>query len=106
MYKWLVNDFTIDALKDLIGYTESVWPSTTDTNFSYRVDETLFSINVVSKNYSGKEFFWKSKYLDSIEVENSREYTYLWKSYIIQKLLKIFRFEMNKWGFSKELDDE
>ncbi|MBL1228289.1 hypothetical protein IW492_03455 [Enterococcus sp. BWB1-3] len=39
-------------------------------------------------------------------MKNSREYIHLWKSYVIQELLKIFKFEMKKLGFFRELDDE
>ncbi|WP_348921637.1 hypothetical protein [Enterococcus rotai] len=114
-YKESVNDFTMDTLRDLIDkdilkVSEQtpieVFSKITDTSFSYRVDETLFSLNIVSERYSRIELFEKLKYLDDIEVENSKEYIHLWKSYVIQELLKIFRFEMNKLGFSRELDDE
>lgn len=114
-YKGLVNGFTLDTLRDLIDkdilkVSEQtpieVFSKVTDTNFSYTLDETLFSLNIVSENYSRKEFFEKLKYLDDIEIENSREYIRLWKSYVIRELVKIFRFEMEKLGFSRELDDE
>ncbi|ENZ7247419.1 hypothetical protein ACG7YK_001350 [Enterococcus hirae] len=115
MYKESAKGFTLDILKDLIDkdilkISEQtpieVFSKITDTNFSYRVDETLFSLNIVSERYNRIEIFEKLKYLDDIEVENSKEYIHLWKSYVIQELLKIFRFEMNKLGFSRELDDE
>lgn len=114
-YKGLINGFTLDTLRDLIDkdilkVSEQtpieVFSNVTDTNFSYRVDETLFSLNIVSERYSRKDFFEKLKYLDDIEMKNSREYIHLWKSYVIQELLKIFRFEMKKLGFFRELDDE
>lgn len=114
-YKGLENGFTLDTLRDLIDkdilkVSEQtpieVFSNVTDTSFSYRVDETLFSLNIVSECYSRKDFFEKLKYLDDIEMKNSREYIHLWKSYVIQELLKIFRFEMNKLGFFRELDDE
>lgn len=114
-YKGLVNGFTKDTLRDLIDKNIlkvseqtpiEVFSNITDTKFSYTVDETLFSLNIVSQHYSRKEFFEKLKYLNDVEVENSREYIHLWKSYVIQELLKIFRFEMKKLGFYRELDDE
>ena len=114
-YKGSLNVFTIEVLRDLIDkdilkVSEKnpieVFSNITDTNFSYRIDETLFSLNIVSERYSRIELFEKLKYLEDIELENSKEYIHLWKSYVIQELLKIFRFEMNKLGFSRELEDE
>ncbi|MBL1228290.1 hypothetical protein IW492_03460 [Enterococcus sp. BWB1-3] len=64
-YKGLVNGFTLDTIRDLIDkdilkVSEQtpieVFSNVTDTNFSYRVDETLFSLNIVSERYSRKDF--------------------------------------------------
>ncbi|WP_369670586.1 hypothetical protein [Enterococcus lactis] len=114
-YKGSINGFTMETLRDLIDkdilkVSEQtpieVFSNITDTSFSYKVDETLFSLNITNECYSRKELFEKLKYLDDIEIENSREYIHLWKSYVIQELLKIFKFEMKKLGFPKELDNE
>lgn len=78
----------------------------TDTSFSYIVDETLFKLNIVGNSYSGKEIFERLKYLEDINVVNTREYIRLWTEYVIHELLKIFKFEMKKLGFSRELDVE
>lgn len=114
-YKESVNGFTMNTLRDLIDKDllkvsektpVEVFSEITDTSFSYRIAETFFSLNIVSERYSRVELFEKLRCLDDIEVENSKEYIHLWKSYVTQELLKIFRFEMNKLGFSRELEDE
>ncbi|MBC2328538.1 hypothetical protein [Listeria swaminathanii] len=114
-YKSSVNGFTMDTLRDLIDKdilkvsdqtSIEAFSNITDTNFSYRVDETLFKLNIVSNRYNGKEMFERLKYLDDIEIVNTREYIRLWTDYVIHELLKIFRFEMKKLGFTRELDVE
>lgn len=114
-YKGSGIGFTLGLLRDLIDKDIlkiskktpiEVFSEITDTNFSYGVDEALFSLNIVSERYSKVEIFEKLKYLDDVEIENSKEYIHLWKSYVNKELLKIFIFEMNKLGFSRELDKE
>ncbi|EAC4530825.1 hypothetical protein IT97_07045 [Listeria monocytogenes] len=114
-YKSSVNGFTMDTLRDLIDKDIlkvsdqtpiEVFSKITDTSFSYIVDETLFKLNIVGNCYSGKEIFERLKYLEDINVVNTREYIRLWTEYVIHELLKIFKFEMKKLGFSRELDVE
>ena len=70
MYKESAKGFTLDILKDLIDkdilkISEQtpieVFSKITDTNFSYRVDETLFSLNIVSERYNRIEIFEETK---------------------------------------------
>lgn len=111
-YKRLINSFTEDTLHNLIDQkiikvsernSSEIFTNITEQSFSYLTEETFFSLNVVSNHYNEIETFEMLKNLDDIKIDNAREYVRLWRYYVTNELLKIYKFEMEKLGFSKEL---